>query len=115
MNPYVALREVLKAAQWPEAYDIRVGVLLDLAYAYEMLAPSPELWAKYPWAKWCAIDANGSIGLFGQEPEIEHHVWVIEWGEESELPVEVGTVVLPPHIDWRDCKWPRPASTPIDS
>ena len=93
------------------ASDEDVAAVCKMLDAWSALAPTPEMWAAYPWAQWYAIDANGRAGIFGQEPEIEDLAWVIEWTEESELPVEVGIIDLPLGIDWRLCKWQRPEVT----
>ena len=91
------------------ASDEDVAAVRQMLDAYDALAPD---WDNAPeWAQWYAIDANGRAAIFGQEPEIEDPAWVIEWTEESELPVEKGTVALPLGIDWQLCKWQRPEVT----
>ena len=107
MNVYEAMNEMRADANLYSIGDA-LAVLHAAADAYNELAPTPEMWAQYPWAQWYAIDASGSAGMFGQEPEIEDHIWVIEWTEESDLPVEASTVSMPLGIDWRLCKWSRP-------
>lgn len=109
MNVYEAMRyirtQVTKRNSNSEMWS-SLDEIERVANAYDALAPD---WENAPdWAQWYAIDASGSAGMFGQEPEIEDHMWVIEWTEESELPVEAMTVELPLGIDWRLCKWSRP-------
>ena len=118
MNVYDAMRRIVDYAisyldivPDTAANNEDVASIAQLLDAYDALAPTQERWAQYPWAQWYAIDASGSAGLFGQEPEIEDHIWVIEWTEESELPVEAMIVKLPLGIDWRLCKWQRPEVT----
>jgi hypothetical protein len=59
--------------------------------------PVPD-WSKLPdWANWWAVDRNGMVRLFGEEPEFQNGGWAWvsgAWGASD--PVE-----LPVGCDWR--------------
>ena len=85
-----------------------------LLAAYDALAPKPEDWAAFPWAKWCTIDYQGRF-FWECEPEVDGYRYWNRlapkdgadyglWNCDYLAPkpdVRVG-------LDWRDCKWMRP-------
>ena len=108
MNVYEAIRTYLTESMYnTNGYDARV-YLAKLIAEYDALAP---YWDSAPeWAQWCAIDADGACAWYETEPVAVASFGV--WNAAGhEMYVEVGTVDLPDHIDWRDCKWQRPEVT----
>jgi len=112
MNLYATIDELLKVAEWPEKHDALANALLDVTEAYEGLKPTPDLWAKYPWAQWVTLSDNGRLIWWELEPEARimpngEYAWKEKDGHMGRTRAEQVNP-LPPHIDWRDCKWERP-------
>lgn len=81
--------------------------LVDAVAAFDALAPD---WSQAPdWALWYAIDSGGMRVWYETEPTCYISVWDVYEGARSEIAVREP---LPPHIDWRDCKFRRPEPSP---
>lgn len=121
MTIYEAIRYLYSIAD--NAHPFRVpqeevralNMCRDFADAFDALAPTPEMWAKYPWAQWITMFDNGRIVYWEYEPETRimpagEYAWIEQGGLIGMTRAEqVGP--LPPNIDWRDCKWKRPETS----
>ena len=89
------------------ASDEDVAAVCKMLDAWSALAPD---WSRAPeWAQWYAVDKIGAT-FFATEPyaDEEECCWsFLNDGNQPE-PIEIDVVILPDHIDWRDCKWQRP-------
>ncbi len=77
---------------------------------FDALAPTPEMWAKYPWAQWYTVD-RGNAFWWENEPTLGNDArwtvlttpygrWDCDWTNKPPI--------IPIGIDWRECKWPAP-------
>lgn len=77
---------------------------------FNALAPTPEMWEKFPWAKWYTIDRQSAF-FWENEPEIHsagywsiltepYGNWTCDWLAKQPV-VPIGT-------DWRLLKFERP-------
>ena len=117
MNIYEAMRRVLEYAIGyldivpNAAYDNPDIIAIDRMIAeYDALAPD---WSRAPeWAQWYAVDKIGAT-FFATEPyaDEEECCWFFSNDGNQPEPIEIDVVILPDHIDWRDCKWHRPEVT----
>lgn len=91
------------SGRYREAYEL-IG---NIVAQYDALAPTPEMWSQYPWARWCTIDANGWRYFHDGEPMLnrDRRTMFLLSGKRSDFYEDV---VLPLGLDWRVCKWQRP-------
>ena len=78
-----------------------------LVAAYNALAPTPEMWAAAPeTTQWYTLDANGRYSAYESEPH-----WTPNEPDEWEYTQRwIGQHIdIPLGVDWRLCKWQRPA------
>ena len=125
MNIIEAMRAVLKDGWDMGSYQFapcerRVTVqaaqleMFAVIEAYIALAPKPEDWAQFPWAKWCTIDYQGRF-FWECEPQVDgYRYWNrLEPKDGSDYGLWNCDYLAPKPdvrvgLDWRACKWMRP-------
>ncbi len=113
MNVYDAIRDYLLNSMYSELGNDSRLILGKLLIAYDALAPTPEMWAQYPWAQWYTIDANGASIFSADEPFVPTFSERPNafWDVNGKLHIGQRSILLPLGIDWRLCKWQRPEVT----
>lgn len=83
--------------------------LLQLATAYNALAPTAQMWKDAPeWAEWYVI--SGSVSFWTEiEPEAGELRWRLADSIDDRFCMAKFALNLPLGIDPRLCKWQRPA------
>ena len=91
--------------------DPDIATVSQMLVAYDALAPD---WNEAPeWAKWYAIDANGSAAWYKQQPKYDEFCdkWLFGSGSylhEYHWAGEKDDIAIPLGIDWRLLVWQRP-------
>lgn len=115
MNVYEAMRVLLAddyefpPAERRVAVIAAQSVLMGALDAYDALAPTPEMFIRHPWAQWYALDADGVAHYYEVEPQPHDRAfWFCNSGKYT-----IGQRrEIHDHVNWRLCKWQRPAVQP---
>ena len=64
--------------------------------------PTDEEWKQFPDAKWAAMDSEGDVWMYIDDPVLHKISWIGKWIPESSKCIE------PCNLNWKKCKVQRP-------
>jgi hypothetical protein len=64
--------------------------------------PTEEEWKRFPEAKWAAMDSDGDVWMYIDDPVLHKISWIGKWIPESSKCIE------PCNLNWKKCKVQRP-------